>query len=70
MSFLLTSSICYDIMQLSNKGKSSKAVSTSDKKEVIFMRFELIALLSWLVREGYITSFHVTKDKIYVTIKK
>ena len=34
------------------------------------MRFEIIALLSWLVREGYITSFHVTKDKIYVTIKK
>ena len=28
------------------------------------MRFEIIALLSWLVREGYITSFHVTKDKI------
>lgn len=26
------------------------------------MRFEIIALLSWLVREGYITSFHVTKD--------
>lgn len=34
------------------------------------MRFEIIALLSWLVREGDITSFHVTKDKIYVTIKK
>ncbi len=34
------------------------------------MRIELIALLSLLVNGGYIHSFHVTKDKIYVTIKK
>ena len=30
--FSLTSSICCDIMQLSNKGKSSKAVSNSEKR--------------------------------------
>lgn len=34
------------------------------------MRYEIIMLLSWLVREGYIASFHVTKGKIYVTIKQ
>ena len=34
------------------------------------MRYEIIMLLSWLVQEGYITSFHVTKCKIYVTIKQ
>ena len=35
------------------------------------MRFEIIIpLLMFLVSEGYIASFHVTKDKIYVTIKK
>lgn len=28
------------------------------------MRYEIIMLLSWLVREGYIASFHVTKGKI------
>ena len=32
------------------------------------MRYEIIMLLSWLVQEGYIASFHVTKGKIYVTI--
>lgn len=34
------------------------------------MRYEIIMLLSWLVQEGYIASFHVTKGKIYVTIKQ
>ena len=46
-----------------------KAVSTSDKKEVIFMRIELI-ILQLFLEAGYINSFRVTKDKIYVTIKK
>lgn len=34
------------------------------------MRYGIIVALSWLVQEGYITSFHVTKGKIYVTIKQ
>lgn len=33
------------------------------------MRIELI-LLEFLVNAGYVKSFRVTKDKIYVTIKK
>ena len=32
------------------------------------MRIELI-ILEFLLESGYISSFHVTKDKIYVTIK-
>ena len=31
------------------------------------MRYEIIMLLVRLVREGYITSFHVTKDRIYIS---
>ena len=46
-----------------------KAVGTSDKKEVVFMRLELILLLSVLTDRELVNSFHVTKDKIYVTIK-
>ena len=33
------------------------------------MRNEIIQLLTLLVSVGYVSSFHVTKDKIYVTIK-
>lgn len=33
------------------------------------MRIEIIVLEAFL-KAGYITSFRVTKDKIYVTIKK
>ena len=47
-----------------------KAVDTSGKKEVVFMRIDRLLILSLLLEAGYITSFHVTKDKIYVTIKK
>lgn len=32
------------------------------------MRIELF-ILDFLLKAGYINSFHVTKDKIYVTIK-
>ena len=56
-------------MFLSNKGYSPEAVSTSRKKEVVFMRFELIRFLSALLEEGYIISFRVTQSRIYVTIK-
>ena len=34
------------------------------------MRIDLIVILSFLLDGGYIKSFRVTKDKIYVTIKK
>lgn len=34
------------------------------------MRIDLIVILSFLLDGGYIKSFHVTQDKIYVTIKK
>lgn len=33
------------------------------------MRFELIMLFSVLIESGYVNSLHVTKEKIYVTIK-
>ncbi len=33
------------------------------------MRYELIMLLSILIEKGYVNSIHVTKSKIYVTIK-
>ncbi len=59
----------YGIMPLSNEGDSPEAVSTSRKKEVVFMRFDLIELLAALLEEGYIISFRVTKSKIYVAIK-
>ena len=68
--FSLTSSFDYDIIPLSNKGKSSKAVSTSDKKEVRRMRKDFILFLSFLVDAGYIMAFRVTKDKIFITIRK
>lgn len=45
-----------------------KAVSTSEKKEVVFMRIELM-ILEMLLQSGYIASFRVTQDKIFVTIK-
>lgn len=56
------------IIYSSSKGEP-EAVSTSDKKEVIFMRIELV-ILELLLQSGYINSFRVTKDKIFVTIKK
>lgn len=33
------------------------------------MRIELIMLISMFIEKGYVNSLHVTKDKIYVTIK-
>ena len=39
-------------MPLSNEGDSPEAVSTSRKKEVVFMRFDLIELLALLVSVG------------------
>ena len=67
--FLLTIFLKYGIIPLSNEGDSPEAVSTSRKKEVVFMRFDLIELLAALLEEGYIISFRVTKSKIYVAIK-
>ena len=49
---------------------SLTAVSTSDKKEVVFMGYDLIRFLTFLVNVGALQSFRVTKDKIYVIIKK
>ena len=59
----------YGIIRTSNEGDSPEAVSTSRKKEVVFMRFDLIELLAALLEEGYIISFRVTKSKTYVAIK-
>lgn len=53
----------------SSNGGNSEAVGTSEKKEVVFMRNEFILFLTSLVDVGYLVSFRVTKDKIYVTIK-
>lgn len=39
-------------------------------KGVVFMRIDLIVILSFLLERGYVKSFRVTQDKIYVTIKK
>jgi hypothetical protein len=40
------------------------------KKEVVFMSSEMILFLNFLVEKGYIASYHVTKNKVYVIIKK
>jgi hypothetical protein len=34
------------------------------------MGFEIIRFLDFLVEKGYIVSYRVTKDKVYVIIKK
>jgi len=34
------------------------------------MRKEIILFLSFLVDAGYIMSFRVTKDKIFITVRK
>ena len=60
MLFSLTSSFDYDIIPLSNKGK----------KEVRRMRKDFLLFLSFLVDAGYIVSFRVTKDKIFITVRK
>ena len=59
----------YGIIWISNRGRASKAVSTSDK-EVVFMGYDYILLLAFLVDVGLIQSFRVTNDKIIVHIKK
>ena len=64
----MTSSICYDIMQLSNRGELLRRLALPDKGGD-FMRFDLIEFLSLLVKEGYMISFRVTKSKIFVAIK-
>ena len=34
------------------------------------MRNEIISILAWLIEQGYIKSVRITKDNIYVIIKK
>jgi DNA-binding PadR family transcriptional regulator len=34
------------------------------------MSFEIIHILNFLVEKGYIVSYRVTKNKVYVIIKK
>ena len=46
------------------------AVSTSDKKGVIFMGYDFILFLAFLVDVGAVKEFRVTNDKIIVHIKK
>lgn len=59
----------YGIILASNRGGALKAVSTS-AKEVVFMGYDYILLLAFLVDVGVIQSFRVTHDKIIVHIKK
>ena len=33
------------------------------------MRMDMIILISFLIEKGFVNSLHVTKDKIFVTIK-
>ena len=54
----------------SSKRENPKAVSTSDKKEVVFMGYDFILWLAFLVDVGAVQSFRVTNDKIIVHIKK
>jgi hypothetical protein len=62
----------YGIIRTSNEGKKPEGgLATSDsKKEVVFMSLEMILFLNSLVEKGYIVSYRVTKDKVYVIIKK
>lgn len=59
----------YAKIKTSNEGKTLEAVSTSEK-EVVFMGYDYILLLAFLVDVGVIQSFRVTNDKIIVHIKK
>ena len=59
----------YVIIWISNRGRALMAVSTSEK-EVVFMGYDYILLLAFLVDVGLIQSFRVTNDKIIVHIKK
>ena len=59
----------YGIIRISNRGRALMAVSTSEK-EVVFMGYDYILLLAFLVDVGLIQSFRVTNDKIIVHIKK
>lgn len=58
----------YGIIWLSNKGRTLEAVSTSDRRW-IFMGYDFIQFLAFLVDAGIIQSFRVTHDRIIVHIK-
>jgi len=66
---MLKNGAWYGIIRISNRGRALMAVSTSEK-EVVFMGYDYILLLAFLVDVGLIQSFRVTNDKIIVHIKK
>lgn len=58
------------IIKTSREGAPSQTVSTSYKKEVIFMKNEYIAVLLRLIEQGIVSSVTVTKGTVTIRIKK